>query len=145
MRWKLGLAIASGTLVVGLGSAVLFNGLAYGEWDLDGLNQQVQHVTEVTDNHEARISNVESKVDTPVDQPTPAPQAVPVVTTPTALPPAPVVTPTPVPASPTVLSVQLVCKDNEQWQVVSYSDNTQSEHKLFIGDKVPPCDNSSNF
>ena len=78
---KFGLITASGTLVAGLGSAVLFNGIAHGEWDLPGLQQQVQHVTEVSQNHEARINNLEGKVNTPTISPTPMPQAVPDVST----------------------------------------------------------------
>jgi hypothetical protein len=66
-----GLAIA-----VGVGSPVLFNGIAHGEWDYPGLQQQVQHVSEVTDNHEGRITNLETKTDTPAGQPTPTPVVV---------------------------------------------------------------------
>lgn len=70
---KIGLIAVSVTIVGGLSSALLWNGVAHGEWSLPGLQQQVQHVTEVTQNHEGRITNLEGKVNTPSDQPTPTP------------------------------------------------------------------------
>ena len=56
-KWQIGSIIAISTVVGSLSSAVLWNGMAHGEWDLPGLNQQVQHLTEVSTNHEARITN----------------------------------------------------------------------------------------
>ncbi|GAC1606584.1 MAG: hypothetical protein NVS3B3_07090 [Aquirhabdus sp.] len=116
-KLNIGLIAGSGALVSSLAGAVLFNGVAHGEWDLPGLNQQVQHVTEVTTNHEARINNLENKVNTPAGQPTPTPQIVTQVVTQAAPTAAPTVTPvsavapvTPIPAAAiTVVSSKAVC------------------------------------
>lgn len=106
---KIGLIAASATIVGGFSSAVLWNGIAHGEWDFPGLQQQVQHVTEVTNNHEGRITNLEGKVNTPSDQPTPTPVVVTKVVTQEApqTSPAPAAkeTPQPIPTpapSPTI-------------------------------------------
>lgn len=105
---KTGLLIGSVAIVSGLGSAILFNGFAHGEWDMLGLQQQVQYLTEKSDNHEARITNVENQVSTPAGSPTPTPQVVTQVVTQPA--PASVGTvagsqPAPVEAVPTVTPV----------------------------------------
>lgn len=98
--WKIGLIAASATIVGGLSSAVLWNGIAHGEWDLPGLQQQVQHVTEVINNHEGRITNLEGKVNTPSDQPTPTP----VVVTKVVTEAAPQTNASTIPLSPTASS-----------------------------------------
>jgi len=114
-KWQIGSIIAISTVVGSLSSAVLWNGMAHGEWDLPGLNQQVQHLTEVSTNHEARITNLESQVNTPAGQPTPTPEVVTRVITeaaPTATPTvAPQATPTPIPTpmpTPFVPSVRVL-------------------------------------
>jgi hypothetical protein len=141
-KLKISLIATSGVLVSGLGSAVLFNGIAHGEWDLPGLNQQVQHVTEVTQNHEARITNLENQASTPTGQPTPTPQVVTKVVTeqaPTATPVSTVSTGTvagvsaSAVAAPTVTKTEhLLCAQNFgnhpviKLIVTTYSDGTST-------------------
>jgi hypothetical protein len=90
--------IATGVITSSLVSSIIWNGVAHGEWDFPGLQQQVQHVTEVTNNHEGRITNLEAKISTPSDQPTPTP----VVITQVVTQEAPQVTPAPVTAAQAV-------------------------------------------
>jgi hypothetical protein len=60
------MAISSGQLATlcatGLASAMLVNGVAHGEWDLPGLQKQVQHVTEQVNSNDARITKAESDI-----------------------------------------------------------------------------------
>lgn len=72
-KLSIGLIAASGVITTTLGSAYLYNGFAHGEWDPTALQQQVQHVTSVTDNHEGRITNLENTANTPSGAPTPTP------------------------------------------------------------------------
>lgn len=146
MRWKLGLAMGSTVVVSGLCSVMLFNGVAHGDWDLPGLNQQVQHVTEVTQNHEARITNLENQANTP-GQPTPTPVVVTKVVTepaPTSTPAVLAATVTPTPAR-TVVSNPLVCKaDGYNWQVVTWSDGVVEEHRWGLCPSEPTSVFTSN-
>lgn len=136
MRWKLGLAVGSAVVVSGLCSVMLVNGVAHGDWDLPGLNQQVQNLTEVSNNHEGRITNLENQANSPTGQPTPTP----VIVTKVVTAPAPTATPsympaqaTPIPVAKTVTKVQhercfdtLNPPDYPEYDAVfiSYSDGT---------------------
>jgi hypothetical protein len=79
--------LALGVAATGISASMILNGFANGEWDLPGLQQQVQHNTEQLSNHEARIQNAEANVkqlqdNTSVTPPTQ--QTVPTVATPEA-------------------------------------------------------------
>jgi hypothetical protein len=138
-KLSIGLIATSGIVVSSLAGAVLFNGVAHGEWDLPGLNQQVQHLTEQAANHEARITNVENKINTPADQPTPTPQVVtkvvteqapPVVAAPMAnsVQPAPAAEATPVPKTVTSvkhnLCLSTMTHTTVKLVITDYSDGT---------------------
>jgi hypothetical protein len=141
-KLKLGLIAASTGIVGSVASGLLWNGVAHGEWDLPGLQQQVAHVTEVTSNHEARITNLENAANTPSGQPTPAPQVVtkvvtqaapqtapasaPVVASATIAAAAPVATPAPVVVSVKHLNCVNTLNRQQSFQeaVTTFSDGT---------------------
>lgn len=127
---------------------------AVAEFDLAGLNQQVQNHDETLDNHEARLDNVEGDVtvlqSSTATPPSPNHVNVPAVTTPKAEPlPEPTPQPTPVvvvsfeqiPLTPGEdWDCKLVYSDATEkvwkWKVVTYNQGTQ-----IIGTSGK-CDNS---
>ncbi len=131
MKLKFGLLAASGGIATTLASAVLFNGVAHGEWSLPGLQQQVQHVTEVTQNHEGRITNLEGKVNTPSGQPTPTPEVITKVVTVAA----PQSSPTSSIAPSSQTSTTPEAKATPSPPVLSYwyYENTCSGEKIYYG------------
>lgn len=132
--------VVSSMLIGGLGSAYLWNGIAHGDWDPTQLTAQVQQNTQQLQNHETRITNLETQsgiTPSPVASPSPisgtntAPTVLGSSTQPTNTPQStPVATSTPIP-TPTPIVATSYQKgyhcDKTVYYRINYSDNSYQD------------------